>query len=263
MTTSTTTAGGPATGPAGRVLTLAMTELRLMVRNRTVAVSAILLPLGLGLFWAYSFSGDDPRTQAVVVALQLAVVLGMGIYVTATQTLVARRQARVLKRMRTSAVSDTGLLVATVAPAVALGVAQLVVFGVIDAFAGVPAPAEPLWLVVAVLGGIALAVTAALATAVVTPSPERAQITTLPLTFVLLGSAITMSVLPSDGWWQALVVVPGAAIGALLQMAMTGGAWGTDPFGVPSLLFPLLAVAAWPQLFAWFARRRFRWDPRH
>ncbi|WP_219413896.1 ABC transporter permease [Pseudonocardia nigra] len=259
-----TTAAAPRHTQFSRVLALTTTELQLLLRNKTVAVSSILLPLALGLFWAYSFpAGEDLRMQAMVVTLQLIVVVGMGVYVTATTTLVARRHARVLKRMRTSGISDRGLLTATLAPTVVLALGQLVVFAVINTVSGVPLPVEPLWLVVAIAGGFALALTAALATAVVTPSPERAQITTLPFTFVVLGAAAVVPLVPADGVLQALVAVPGAAVGTLVQAAYTGEMWGGDAFGIPAVVFPLLALSVWAQVFVWFARKRFRWDPRH
>lgn len=257
MTAASTAAG------TSRMLALATVETRTMLRNRTVAVSAILIPLGLGAFWAVTFSGDGgPTGAAVVIALQLAVVLGMGVYVTATQTLVARRQSRVLKRLRTTGLSDAELLIATVAPTVVLGLVQLVVFAVVNTLAGVPMPADPVVLALAILGGLALAITAALATTVVTPSPERAQITTLPLVFVLLGAAIVLALAPLGGWWQAAVAVPGAAVGQLTQLAMTGATWAPGLAGLPAAVPALLASVAWPVVFATFAVRRFRWDPR-
>lgn len=86
-----------------------MAEIRLMARNRTVAVSSILLPLALGAFYVVLFgTGDDPAEHAVGLALQIAVVLGMGVYVTVTQTVVARRHSGALKRMRTSGLSTAG-----------------------------------------------------------------------------------------------------------------------------------------------------------
>jgi ABC-2 type transport system permease protein len=248
---------------AGRVLALAATEVRLIMRNRTVAVSSILLPVGLGVFWAAQFRGDgDPARQAVSIALQLAVAMGMGIYVTATQTLVARRHARVLKRMRTSNLSDGGLLVATVTPSVVLGLLQLAVFAVVNVVTGAPQPIDMLPLAIAVVGGLALVVTAALATSVVTPSPERSQITTLPLTFLMLGAGVVLAIAPATGWWHALVAVPGAAIGDLAQLAMTGGAWAPGVAGLPAVLPTLAAVVVWPVVFGVLALRRFRWDPR-
>ncbi|MEJ3655721.1 ABC transporter permease [Actinomycetes bacterium KLBMP 9759] len=254
---STATAGSP-------VIALAATETKLILRNKTVAVSSMFLPVALGLFWAFTFDSEgDPARQAVVVALQLAVVLGMGIYVTATQTLVARRHSRVLKRMRTTGLTDGGLLTATLAPSVVLGIGQLVIFAVIDAVAGGPLPLDPLALIVGIVGGIALSVTAALATSIVTPTPERSQITTLPLTFVLLGAAIAMAMVPLAGWWHALVLVPGAAMGTLVQIAMNGDMWVAGSGGIPAGLPSLVATIAWPIVFAVLASRTFTWDPRH
>jgi ABC-2 type transport system permease protein len=263
VTTSATTTTASQTATS-RVLALAGTETRLLMRNRTVAVSSFLIPIAFGVFWAVTYRGDgSPASYALVIALQLAVVLGMGVYVTATQTLVARRQNRVLKRMRTTGLSDTELLVATVAPIVLLALVQLVVFAVINMLTGVPMAADPGALALAVLGGLALAVTSALATTLVTPTPERAQITTLPLVFVLLGVAIVLAIAPLGGWWQIVVAVPGGAVGQLAQLAMTGATWSPALGGLPAAVPALLASMAWPALLGMLALRRFRWDPRH
>jgi ABC-2 type transport system permease protein len=249
---------------SSRVLALTATELKLILRNRTAAVSAIVLPLGVGLFWAFTFDVDgDPARRSVVLSLQLAITLGMSVYVTATQTLVARRQARVLLRLRTSGLTDPGLLVAMTGPGVVLGVVQLAVFAVIDIATGTPAPMDPLPLVLAVIGGLVLAVTAALATAAVTSTPERAQITTMPIVFVMLGGASLLAAVPLGSWWQALVLLPGAAVGRLTQLAMTGGTWEPGRAGLPAVLAPAIALAAWPIAFGTLALRGIRWDPRH
>jgi ABC-2 type transport system permease protein len=198
-----------------------------------------------------------------VVASQLAIVVGMTVYVTTTLTVVARRHTRVLKRLRTSGISDAGLLTATIAPTVAIGLLQLVLFVPFNAYMGVPVPADPLALVLAALGGLALAITAALATTIVTATPERAQITTLPLVFLILGAAIALAVVPGDGWWQLLALVPGAAIGELAGYGLAGGAWGAGLAGLPAALPALVALVAWPVVFGVLAKRSFRWDPRH
>jgi ABC-2 type transport system permease protein len=250
--------------PSGSALALALTEVRLVLRNRTVAVSSIAVPLALGAFWAFTFDTDgDPARYAMVIALQLAVVVGMAVYVTATQTLVARRHNGVLKRMRTSSLSDRGLLVATLAPSTVLGIIQMLIFVAFNAATGAPAPVDPLPLVLAVLGGLALAITAALATAIVTPSPERAQITTLPLTFLLLGGAVATAVIPLTVQpLQLLALVPGAGIGQLIQLATTGGTWSAGLGGIPVVVLPVVGLAVWSVVFGWYAARRFRWDAR-
>jgi ABC-2 type transport system permease protein len=247
-----------------RIVALGAVETRLLFRNRTVAVSSVLVPLLMGLFFMWNLTGygDHPQLYATAVALQLAVVAGMTVYGTATLIVVARRHTRVLKRMRTSGISDAGLLVATIAPGVLVGLVQLLVFLAVDIAMGVPAVVDPLALVLAVLGGLALAITAALATTAVTASPERAQITTLPLIFIMLGAAIALVVVPTDGWWQALVVLPGGAVGQLTEISLVGGGWTAGLGGLPVLLPALVVTIAWPVVFALLARRSFRWDPR-
>ncbi|MCO1655399.1 ABC transporter permease [Pseudonocardia humida] len=268
MTSATTTPTTTGTSTGSKVLALAMSETRLMLRNRTVAVSALFIPLVMGAFFAYSFTsngGEDPSpfVFALVVASQLAIVVGMTVYVTTTITVVARRHTRVLKRMRTSGISDTGLLAATIAPTVVVGLLQLVLFVPFNAYMGVPVPADPLALALAALGGLALSVTAALATTVVTATPERAQITTLPLVFLILGASIALAVIPADGWWQLLALVPGAAIGELAGYGLLGGAWGAGVAGLPAVLPALVALVVWPVVFGVLAKRSFRWDPRN
>ncbi len=269
--TSTTTgpaAGSTTTSTGSKVLALALSETRLMLRNRTVAVSAVFIPLVMGAFFAYSFTSSggeapSPFVFAMVVASQLAVVVGMTVYVTTTTTVVARRHTRVLKRMRTSGISDAGLLVATITPTVVVGVLQMLLFVPFNAYSGMPVPADPVALVLAAVGGLALCVTAALATTVVTSTPERAQITTLPLVFVLLGAAIVLAIAPLGSFWQAFVGVPGAAVGQLSQLAMTGGTWAPGLAGLPAAAPALLASVIWPVVFGMLALRKFRWDPRH
>lgn len=255
MTTATFTP----TSPVQKYVALAGAELRLVMRNRTMAVSTLLVPVALGVFWAFSFGGG-PEVWPMVVALQAAVTLGMGLYLTATQTVVARRHTRVLTRMRTSGISDPGLLTATLTPAMAIALIQIVIFAVIDVVMGVAVPVNPLALVAMLLGGAALMVTAALATSVFTPSPERAQITTLPLVFVMLGGAIAMAVIPTEGWVQALLLVPGAAVGTLVRLAF-GGEIGMG--AVTGTIVATLALVVWAGVFARVAMQKFRWDPRN
>jgi len=239
-----------------RVLALAGTEVELVLRNRTAAVSAVAVPVVLGCFWALLFETDDPLMAGMVVALQLANLLGLAVYASATQTLVARRHARVLRRMRTSGLTDAQLLVATVAPSVVLGLLQLVVFAVVDVAAGMPLPADPVALLLAILGGLALVVTAALATAVVTSTPERADHD------AAAGVPAARRGRPGAGGaggccGHVLALVPGVAVAQLTLLAF-GGATSGSAAAVPALL----ALLAWPVVFGALARRHFRWDPR-
>jgi ABC-2 type transport system permease protein len=249
--------------PTGRVLALGAAEVKLLLRNRTAAISSLFLPVAFGVFFAWTFDPTgDPTLWGMVVALQLVLTFAMGVYITATTTVVARRHSRVLKRMRTSGLSDTGVLAATAGPAVAIAAVHLVLYAIVNTVLGMPWPVDPVPLLVALVGGLAVCVTAAFATSVVTPSPERAQITTLPLFFVMFAAAFALPNVPLDSWWQALVLVPGAPIGQLTALAFAGGTWSPGLVGLPALLPALLSSVAWPVAFAVLARRHFRWDPR-
>lgn len=262
MTTATAHA---TSSSASRVIALATSELRLILRNRTVLVTAAILPLAMGGFFAYSFKSNDlgPTGTSMAIAAQISVVLAMGIYVTATQTFVARRHSRVLKRLRTTGLSDREVLVGVVAAPVVIGIVQLLIFIPFNVATGTPAPVDVLALVLAVLAGILLGVTAALATSVITPSPERAQITTLPLTFLMLGGAIAASITVLTGWWEALALLPGAAIGSFVRFGMAGGMTDPGASGLPAVVLPLVSLVVWPVVLGVLAFRKFRWDPRH
>jgi ABC-2 type transport system permease protein len=248
------------------LLSLSTTELRVLWRNRTAMFTGGLMPLAMGIFWVFVFPADTPGHWAIVVALQLAVVVGMSVYVTATSTITARRHALVLKRLRTSEIQDARLLGGLVAPGVALAIAQLIVLAVVDAAEGAPVPAEPGALVLAVLAGLSLCLTAALATTLITPTPERAQITTMPLLFVLMGGAVALTLpvaaLRSGTLPQTLMAVPGANIGRLTALAYSGHTWSIGVAGLPAALPPILAMIAWPLLLGWLSARYFRWEPR-
>lgn len=264
MTTATRTSRSAS--HTSRVIALGTAEVRLLLRNRTAAISSLFLPIAFGAFFAFTFDvgggSGPPQLWATVVTLQLVLTFTMGVYITITQTVVARRQTRVLKRMRTSSLSDAGVLMATTGPAVAIAFVHLVLYAIINTLLGAPFPADVVSLALAVVGGIAVCITAGFATSIVTPTPERAQITTLPLFFVMFGAAFVVPILPLDSWWQALVLVPGAPIGLLSQLAFTGGTWSPGLLGLPAALPGILSLVGWTAAFTVLAQRRFRWDPR-
>ncbi|WP_152970245.1 hypothetical protein [Frigoribacterium sp. RIT-PI-h] len=123
--TSVTTASPASTGPTGPVGTsssasnrsgpvaIGVAELRMLVRNRTVALSALLLPLAFG---AGTFLFDLYGTGGMLAGVQIVGMVGLGVYITATTTLAARRQSLYLKRLRSGSVSDTGITAGLVPP---------------------------------------------------------------------------------------------------------------------------------------------------
>ncbi|NUT50986.1 MAG: ABC transporter permease, partial [Saccharothrix sp.] len=161
------------------IAALGVAELKLLLRNRTAAAMAVLLPLAMGLFFAFTV-GDQPGGWTMVLTLQLLFSFGFTVYLTATTALTARRQDLYLKRLRTGAASDVVVLTGVLLPVVVLGLGQSLVLMGVSVAAGAPLPARPELLLVAVVGGVALSCAAGVATSGVTGTAELAQITTAP-----------------------------------------------------------------------------------
>lgn len=233
---------------------IARAELRMLIRNRLVAACAILIPLGLAA--VFLFQGNNAPSGGFTAVLQVMVMVSMGVYVTATTTLAARRQTLFLKRLRSGASSDSTIIAGLVSPIIAISVVQVaVVLGVLAVV--VDTPAVPWLVVVAVLAVEALFAALALATAGVTNSPEHAQVTTIPLFFVTLGSSLWILLTGTEELGLVKRLLPGGAPAELLALGWGGG--GGDLSAVPLLL----AISiGWVVVGVVAARTMFRWEPR-
>ncbi|MEU4743822.1 ABC transporter permease [Actinosynnema sp. NPDC023658] len=232
------------------ITALAVAELKLLLRNRTAAVLAVLMPLAAGLYFPLSTDGEHGGWAAVV-TLQLLFSFGFTVYVTVTTALTARRQDLYLKRLRTGAASDVVVLTGILLPVVLLGLAQAFLLLGVSLAAGAPLPARPELLAVAVVGGVVLACAAGVGTSGVTGTAELAQITTAPFFFALIVGGL----LGANGAVDLPVfLVPGTGLGALV-----GAAWGgpTEQVGPAAL-----SVLVWAAAGVGAAVRFFRWDPR-
>lgn len=246
---------------SGAFSAVATAETKVLWRNRTAAFTGIALPILLGAFFTFVMHPHDATTWAILAGLQLAMTLAYGVYTTATSAVVARRHTLVLKRLRTSDTPDAALLAGTVAPPVGIALGQLVVLGLVDVTVGAPVPADPALLVLAAVLGLAMYLAAALATTPMSTSPERAQLTTLPLAFLAMASGAVLPVLGSGTLAQALTALPGAGIGRLTALAFDGGPWEAGPGGLPAALPALLSLLVWTAVLGALARRYFRWEP--
>ncbi|RZS43378.1 ABC-2 type transport system permease protein [Herbihabitans rhizosphaerae] len=239
------------------LLKLSTVELKLLVRNKTVAVTAIALPLMFGAFLvanrdATAMHGGWPA----VVALQFVSLLGFTVYVSVTTTLAARRQDLYLKRLRSGEVSDGAILGGMMVPFAVLGVAQAVVILIYISVNGAPVPADPVALVLALIVGVAVSMAVGVVTSAVTATAEMAQITTAPFFFALLGGAIWALTNPGD---VLPLIAPGGAVTDLVSRAWDDG-------GIAAHLgdaLPALGISAvWVIVSVVAAGRLFRWEPR-
>lgn len=229
------------------VLALARAELKLLLRNRAVAVSSLLMPILVGLWVGFTLPDEaSPQAWAITISLQLLMVLAFTVYFAVTAALAARREDLYLKRLRSGEASDAVILTGLLSPVVLLGVLQSALMLVISISMGAPVP-EPLPLLVALVLGVGLCLAAGAATSGRTSSSEQAQITTLPMFIALMGGVLAAILGPR---W---LLLPGGGVGGLIHHAVTGEG---------DLLASAASLLVWLVLFSLLAKAWFRWEPR-
>ncbi len=236
--------------------TIARGELIQIFRNRLVLVTALVLPAA---FSAFFITKHDLFTEAgslgYIATLALFFVAGIGLYTTSVTTLASRRQNLFLKRLRSTAARDAGILGGLLLPITVLSVLQIaVILGALAAVTG--PPADPALLVAAVVATVAMMLALGLATAGLTNSPEHAQVTTLPVSLGVIGVAGWVGVTGTGELTLLKRLLPGGSATELVLNAWDGGKPLTDSlvlFG-PTLAWVVVAVA--------LAKRLFRWEPR-
>lgn len=250
---------------------LVRAEFVLLLRNRIQLFTALALPLGVPLLMLplkneglLEGAGAAAATGTMMVFLLLFVV-----YYNLTCSYVARREERVLERLRAGTVPQPLVLASTAAPAVVLAFVQTALMCAIGALVlDLPAPVNAPLLVVAVVLAVGAFIGLALITTTFTKNVEAAQITTLPIVSVCIlasGAAIPLDFLPQfvPG---LLSVVPSAAMVELTSLAWLGitddGA-RVDAFGaITEAWLPALVLAAWCWIGVNAVEKRFRWSPR-
>jgi len=234
------------------MFSIAIAEFRMLLRNRLVAACALLIPLGLGAFFVFSGNEGGESVSAVLVTL---LMIAMGVYVTATTTLAARRQTLFLKRLRSGVVSDPSIIVGLVLPIVLISIVGVgVILTALALTSDVP-PANPAIIALAVIIAELMFAGFALATAGVTNSPEHAQVTTLPLFFATLGAAFWVVFTGVEELTWIKRALPGGGIAELVIAGWSGG-------DIPNLLVLVAPSLAWAVLAVVAARVMFRWEPR-
>ncbi|KHL09068.1 ABC-2 type transport system permease protein [Mumia flava] len=238
------------------MLEIARSELIQIFRNRLVLVTGLVIPFVVSAFFVYRHEFfTEEASLGYIAAIVVFTVMAFGLYATAVTTLASRRQNLFLKRLRSTAASDSGILTGLVLPLTVISLLQVVailaVFGVVAS-----SPAQVPLLVVAILASVVMMVALALATAGLTTSPEHAQVTTLPVSLGIIAVASWVGIAGTDELTLLKRLLPGGSATELVVDAWNGGVALADslPLLVPTLAWVLVAVA--------LAVRLFRWEPR-
>ncbi|MBE2315682.1 ABC transporter permease [Solirubrobacter sp. CPCC 204708] len=233
-----------------RVLALALSEVRILGRNKLVLATALLLPLALGAMIAAD--GEDGSWGGVV-AMQFVFVMLFCVYATATTSLAARRRQLVLKRLRSGELSDPQILAGLLLPLLVLAGAQSVLLLACAVAFGAPLPERPLTLVPAYVLGSVMSASLALATAAFTASAELAQVTVAPVFLAAITSAAWALSVTADAVTTVMHLTPGGGLADLVRQGWEQGG---------SVVAPAAGLIVWTGIGYEVSRRCFRWEPR-
>lgn len=257
-----------------RVWSISRAELRLFLRNPTILLTALGLPIVMVAFMGAvagkGATGGLFTTFLVNTLLQWALLLV--VYYNLTTVFVARREEGVFQRMSTGEATPWEAVTAAALPSLGVLLVQLVAGGVVASVVfGAPDLPNALLVVAATVLGAVTMVTLAAWTSSFTATVEGAQYSTLPVFFVLMflsGLTFPLDFLP-DALQRLATLTPLHAVADLVSLGMAGVPLG-DEGGAPAgfmeswspALEPLAALLVWTVVVTWIARRTMRFTRR-
>ncbi|MFC4555320.1 ABC transporter permease [Georgenia faecalis] len=273
----TATPARPASGGTGRrLLALARAEVTLLSRN-TVAVfyavaaaPLVVFALGTsGLMDDIASAAPGGGTTTLLIALLVLMGMSMSVYINLTTAVVARREALVLKRLRTGETRAWEILAALALPNVLIFLLQVVlVTAALSAVMDAPALTNPLVALLGMLLGGAVFAELAYLTGARTRTVESAQLTTMPLFllgFFASGLLIPMPMLP-DAVGTVLRYLPVYPVMELVTIGIGGATIEGDPLTLAETFTaaaqPLAVMAAWALVLGYAVVKYMRWEPR-
>ncbi|MEU4830213.1 ABC transporter permease [Streptosporangium sp. NPDC023615] len=238
------------------MLSIALGELIQIFRNRLVLITGLVMPAVVSGFFIYRHEAFATLgSLGYIAAIMMFTVGAFGLYTTAVTTLASRRQNLFLKRLRSTAEGDTGILSGLLLPITAISLVQVtVIMTVLAVVAG--RPDNVLLLAAAVLSTLIMMIGLALATAGLTNSPEHAQVTTLPVSLGAIAVATWVGISGTEELTLLKRLLPGGSATELAVDAWNGGV----PVGESLLL--LAPTLGWVIVAVALASRIFRWEPR-
>lgn len=238
------------------MLSIALSELIQIFRNRLVLITSLIIPVAVSAFFVRQHETFAAvGSLGYIAAIVMFTVAAFGLYATAVTTLASRRQNLFLKRLRSTVASDRSILAGLLLPVTIIAVVQ--VTAILTALAVVAGgPANVVLLVVAVVATLAMMIGLGLATAGLTNSPEHAQVTTLPVTLGVVAVSSWVGVSGTEDLTVLKRLLPGGSATEMAMNAWNGGVAVTD-----SLLL-LAPTFGWVVVAVALATRLFRWEPR-
>lgn len=238
------------------MLTIAHSELIQIFRDRATLATSLAMPVAASAFFIYYRDGFERiGSLGYIAAVLIFTIAAFSLYATVVTTLAARRQNLFLKRLRSTAATDPAILSGVVLP---VGVIALIQVGVIlVAFSAVSGgPANIPLLIVAIAATFVMMLALGMATAGLTSSSERAQVTTLPISLLTIAVANWVGITGTESFALVKRLLPGGAATELVIDAWNGG------IPVSESLLLLAPTLAWVGIAVFLASRLFRWEPR-
>lgn len=191
------------------MLTIARSELLQLVRNRSVLVTSLLMPVAACVFFIrFRDVFAEIGSLGYVAAVIVFTIGAFSLYATTVTTLAARRQSLFLKRLRCTAAGDGAILSGLVLPISVIALLQVVAILAVLAVVS-DAPGDLAMLALAIVATLVMMLALGTATAGVTRSPEHAQITTLPVSLGVVAVASWVGITGTDTMTVVKRLVPG------------------------------------------------------
>ncbi|MGW3343898.1 ABC transporter permease [Nonomuraea rubra] len=226
---------------------------RLFWRDKAMLFASVVTPVGLAVglptLMRHVTTGGVAGAAALAQS-SISILLAITAFMNIAVALTARRDQLVLKRLRSTRLTDGQLLLGQIASTATQTVALIVLCAVAVRYtAGVPLPADPLaFAAVTIAGSVVVSLLGAAYTAAI-PRAELAAAYTMPVFLVAAVSAGAMGPIPVPSWLRpALDLLPTTAV--------------VDAVRTGELVVPFLVLAGWAVVGLVALRLWFRWEPR-
>ncbi|KQB86063.1 ABC transporter permease [Corynebacterium lowii] len=233
-----------------RIISLTRAESTQMLRNKTL-LYMMSTPLLMGLVMAFLGKDVEIINTALLFEMPTLFALLFCAYYLVLSMSTTRRDEKVLKRLRTGESTDTDILVSLGIGPVLATIGTVALSGGILLAVGVPVPDNPLLLLVAIPFGTVLSWGLALLTSIITRNAEAAQMTSMPLTLIILLSQKGLRDLLPDTAARIAEFTPYAAVSDLVNLSWAGGG---------EYLQPILVLVAWTALCSWAGMTFMKWE---